>query len=304
MTYFIISLCFLSIAFIFYSFKAVPQGYQWTVERFGKYNQTLNPGMNIIIPFIDRVSRKINIMEQVLDVPSQEVISKDNANVKVDAVIFFQIVDAPKSAYQVNSLNRAIQNVCMVNIRTVIGALELDEMLSERDKINGNLLSVIDNATDPWGVKVTRIEIQEIAPPKELVHAMASQIKAERNKRAAILKAEGQRKADILKAEGEKQSVVLQAEAEKESAFKQAEARERLAQAEAKATHEVSNAISEGNVEAINYFVANKYVDAVKDIGSSNNEKTILLPIEATKIIETLDGVSELSSEAFQDDKT
>lgn len=284
---------------LYMGFKPVPQGFHWTVERFGRYRQTLKPGVNIIIPFVDMIGAKLNMMEQVLDIPSQEVISRDNAMVRVDAVVFFQVIDAPKAAYEVANLERAIRNLTMTNIRTVVGALDLDVMLSERDQINAKLLHVIDDATTPWGVKVTRIEIKEIAPPADLVEAMARQMKAEREKRAAILEAEGKRQAAILKAEGEKQAVILDAEAEKEAAFKQAEARERLAEAEAKATAMVSEAISAGNMQAINYFVATKYVEALKEVGASQNSKTVLLPVEATNILGSLGGIGELAKEVF-----
>lgn len=287
---------------LFMGFKPVPQGYQWTVERFGKYQQTLRPGVNIIVPYIDMIGAKLNMMEQVLDIPSQEVISRDNAMVRVDAVVFFQILDAAKAAYEVANLERAILNLTMTNIRTVVGALELDVMLSDRDQINAKLLTVIDDATTPWGIKVTRIEIKDIAPPKDLVDSMARQMKAEREKRASILEAEGQRQAAILKAEGAKAGVILDAEADKEAAFRQAEARERLAEAEAKATQMVSDAISQGSLQAVNYFVATKYVEAMKEIGASENSKTVLFPMEASSIIGSLGGIGELAKATFTND--
>ncbi len=284
-------------------FIVVPQGMEYTVERFGRYIRTLKPGMNIVIPFIYQVGHKVNMMERVMDVPSQEVITRDNAMVTVDGVVFFQVVDAAQASYEVNQLEHAILNLTMTNIRTVMGSMDLDELLSKRDSINTQLLSVVDEATTPWGVKVTRIEIKDISPPKDLVDAMARQMKAEREKRAAILEAEGLRQAEILKAEGEKQAVILEAEAQRDAAFREAEARERLAEAEARATTMVSEAIAKGDINAINYFVASKYVDSLKDIASSENNKIIFMPLEASSVIGSLGGIGELARAAFKEQK-
>lgn len=279
--------------------RIVPQGFEWTVERFGKYTRTLAPGLHFLVPFIYGIGHKMNMMEQVLDVPSQDVITRDNAVVRVDGVVFYQVLDAAKAAYEVANLERASLALVMTNIRTVLGSMDLDESLSKRDVINAQLLKVVDEATHPWGVKVNRIEIKDISPPQDLVAAMARQMKAEREKRANILDAEGFRQAAILKAEGEKQSVILAAEGEKEAAFRAAEARERSAEAEAKATTMVSDAIAHGNVSALNYFVANNYVEALKEMARSPNQKMLLLPIEATGVIGALAGIAELGKEAL-----
>jgi regulator of protease activity HflC (stomatin/prohibitin superfamily) len=296
---FAIVLAVVVIVLVFMGIKSVPQGREWTLERFGRYTHTLRPGLNFIVPFFDRIGAKVNMMEQVLDVPTQEVITKDNAMVSVDGVVFYQVLDAAKSAYEVNNLELAILNLTMTNIRTVMGSMDLDELLSQRDKINHQLLHVVDDATSPWGIKVTRIEIKDIAPPKELVDSMARQMKAEREKRANILEAEGLRQAAILKAEGEKQSAILQAEGQREAAFRQAEARERSAEAEAKATAVVSEAIAKGNVQAINYFLGVKYVEALQNLSTAPNQKVILMPLEAANVIGAIGGIAELAKSAM-----
>ena len=280
----------------------VTQGYEYTLERFGRYSTTLRPGFHFVIPFINRIGHKVNMMERVLDVPSQEVISKDNALLTVDGVVFFQVLDAAKAAYEVFRLEHAVLNLTVTNIRTVLGSLDLDDALSKRDDINARLLNVVDEATTPWGIKVTRIEIKDISPPLDLVEAMARQMKAEREKRATILEAEGHRQSLILRAEGDKRSAVLEAEGRKEAAFRDAEARERSAEAEARATTMVSDAIASGDLQAINYFIAQKYVEALSDFANGTNTKTLLLPMEATGILSSLAGISEVAKQAFTKD--
>ncbi len=299
---FAIILVILAIVTLWMGVVTVTQGMEFTVERFGRYRDTLKPGLHIIIPYVDRIGARMNMMEQVLDVPSQEVITKDNAMVKVDGVVFYQVLDAAQAAYEVRHLEHAIVNLTTTNLRTVMGSMDLDELLSQRDKINAQLLHVVDEATTPWGVKVTRIEIKDINPPKDLVDSMARQMKAERDKRANVLEAEGFRQAAVLKAEGQKQAAILEAEGEKEAAFREAEARERLAEAEAKATFMVSKAIAEGNVQAINYFVAQKYVDALKEIAASPNQKLVLMPLEASSVIGAIGGIGDLAKAAFGKD--
>ncbi|MEN8166531.1 MAG: SPFH domain-containing protein [Pseudomonadota bacterium] len=299
MDQFVLAVLILAIVLVALGAKRVPQGMEYTVERFGRYTKSLRPGLNLIVPVIDQIGNKQNMMEQVLDVPSQEVITRDNAMVTVDGVVFFQVLDAAKASYEVNDLLRAILNLTMTNIRTVMGSMDLDEVLSERDRINAKLLNVVDDATTPWGIKVTRIEIKDITPPRDLVESMARQMKAERDKRATILEAEGQRQSEILKAEGEKQAAILAAEGEKEAAFREAEARERLAEAEAKATQMVSQAIAKGDVNAINYFVALKYTEALQNIASAENQKVIMMPLEASALIGSIGGITELAKQAF-----
>ncbi len=296
---FVLVLLIFAVLMVFMSVKSVPQGMEYTVERFGKYTNTLTPGLNIIVPIIDRIGKKMVMMEQVMDVPSQEVITKDNAMVTVDGVIFYQVMDAAKAAYEVSQLSWAILNLVMTNIRTVMGSMDLDELLSRRDDINARLLAVVDDATTPWGIKVTRIEIKDIAPPKDLVEAMGRQMKAERLKRASILEAEGLRQSEILRAEGAQQAAILEAEGRKEASYRDADARERLAQAEARATLMVSEAIGKGDVQAINYFVAQKYIEALKDIGASGNSKLVFMPLDSSSVIGALGGIGELAKEAM-----
>ncbi len=296
---FVVGLAIFAAILIFLGVKSVPQGMEYTVERFGRYTETLTPGLNFIVPVIDRIGRKINMMETVLDVPSQEIITKDNAIVRVDGVVFYQVLDAAKAAYEVNQLEFAILQLTMTNLRTVMGSMDLDELLSKRDEINTRLLVVVDEATTPWGMKVIRIEIKDIAPPKDLVDSMARQMKAERDKRASILTAEGERQASILAAEGQKQAAILEAEGRKESAYRDAEARERLAQAEARATLMLSEAIGKGNIQAVNYFVAQKYVEAIARLASAPNQKVLLMPLDTSGLVGTLAGVAELAREAL-----
>ncbi|WP_316979720.1 SPFH domain-containing protein [Shumkonia mesophila] len=296
---FVVAVLILAVIVVLLGVKAVTQGYEYTVERFGRYTRTLKPGLHLIIPVVDRIGAKLNMMEQVLDVPTQEIITRDNAMVSVDGVVFYQVLDAAAAAYEVRQLEFAVLNLTMTNIRTVMGSMDLDELLSQRDQINARLLNVVDEATSPWGIKVTRIEIKDISPPRDLIDSMARQMKAERDKRAAILVAEGERQAAILKAEGDKQSAILQAEGRREAAYRDAEAREREAEAEAKATAMVSEAIAKGNVQAINYFVAQKYTEALQSIASAKNQKVIFLPLEATSLIGTVGGIAEIAREAF-----
>jgi regulator of protease activity HflC (stomatin/prohibitin superfamily) len=284
--------------------KTVPQGYNYTVQRFGRFTRTLKPGLNLIVPFIDRIGWKMNMTEQVLDVPTQEVITRDNATVSADGITFYQIIDAPRAAYEVTGLQNALLAITMTNIRTVLGGMDLDEVLSKRDEINDKLLTVVDAAAAAWGVKVTRIEIKDISPPRDLVDAMARQMKAEREKRAQILEAEGSRASQILKSEGEKQGLILQAEGRREAAFRDAEARERLAEAEAKATTMVSEAVAKGDVQALNYFVAQRYTQALEAIASAPGQRVLMLPIEASALIGSLAGITELAKASFGEEAT
>ena len=297
LTYFLAAIAVLALLYVMIGVKIVRQGYRYTIEHFGRFTRVAQPGFNFVPPFFYRVGQRINMMEQVVDIPGQEIITKDNAMVAVDGVVFFQVIDAAKAAYEVSDLYSALMALSTTNLRTVMGSMDLDETLSKRDEINARLLAVVDHATEPWGVKITRVELKDIRPPSDIVNAMTRQMKAEREKRAAILEAEGLRASEILRAEGEKQAVILSAEGSREAAFREAEARERSAEAEAKATTLVSDAIAQGNAQAINYFVAQKYVEAVSEFARSPNAKTILFPVEATQLIGTLGGIGELAKE-------
>lgn len=299
--YVVIGLVLLVVLVLYAGIKTVPQGYRYTIERFGRYTRTLEPGLNFIIPFFERIGARMNVMEQVLDVPTQEVITKDNASVSADAVAFYQVLNAAQAAYQVANLENAILNLTMTNIRSVMGSMDLDELLSNREVINDRLLRVVDDAVGPWGIKVTRVEIKDIQPPTDLVDAMGRQMKAEREKRAQVLEAEGFRNAQILRAEGAKQSAILEAEGQREAAYREAEARERLAEAEAKATRMVSEAIAAGDINAINYFVAQKYTEAMAAIGTAPNSKIVLMPMEASSLIGSLGGIGAIARDVFGD---
>ena len=296
---FVVAIVGLAVILVLTGVKAVPQGMEFTVERFGRFTRVLPPGLSIITPVIDRVGARINMRETVLDVPEQAVITKDNAMVTADGVIFFQVLDAARAAYQVTDLRLAILNLTMTNLRTVMGSMDLDELLSKRDSINARLMATIDEATTPWGVKVTRVEIKDISPPTDIIDAMARQMKAEREKRANILDAEGVRQSEILRAEGEKQAAILEAEGRRESAFRDAEAREREAEAEAKATAMVSTAIAAGDVQAINYFVAQRYVEALEAFAKSDNQKVMFMPLEAAAVMSSIGGIGEIAKQAF-----
>lgn len=296
---FVIVLAVVVLGTIATGIKTVPQGWQWTIERFGRYRVTLSPGLNLVIPFIDRVGRKINVQETVLEIPKQSVITKDNASVTVDGIVFYQVLEAGKAAYEVLNLQQAISNITMTNIRTAIGSLDIDETLSKRDEINERLLRILDAATEPWGTKITRVELKDVLPPEGVVVSMSKQLTAEREKRASILQAEGIKQSAILQAEGDKQSQILAAEGRLAAANRDAEARERLAQAEAAATTFVSKAVTEGNVQALNYFVALKYVDAMTQIGKSSNARLVLMPMETSGLMGTIAGIAEIAKSSF-----
>lgn len=296
----IIGIAVLALLYLFFSVKIVTQGYQFTIEHFGRFTTVARPGFNFYPAFFYRVGRKINMMEQVIDIPGQEIITRDNAMVSTDGVVFFQVLDPAKAAYEVSDMFVALQQITTTNLRTVMGSMDLDETLSKRDEINARLLNVVDHATSPWGIKITRVEIKDIRPPADIVNAMGRQMKAEREKRANILEAEGTRASEILRAEGQKQARILEAEGRRESAFRDAEARERQAEAEAKATQVVSDAIANGSGQAINYFVAQKYVEAIGKFATSPNAKTILFPVEATQLIGTLGGIGQLAKEVLE----
>ena len=291
---FVVALVVLAFVLLFSVVKIVPQGREYTVERFGKYTRTLSPGISLLTPFVERIGRRMNMMEQVLDVPTQEVITKDNAMVKVDGIVFIQVMDAARAAYRVDNLPYAIAQLCMTNLRTVVGSMELDEVLSQRDAINTRLLHVIDAATEPWGVKANRIEIKDLTPPTDITNAMARQMKAERERRAVITEADGEKQAAIARAEGAKQAAILEAEGRREAAFRDAEAREREAEAEARATAMVSEAIARGDVNAINYFVAQKYVEAFAELARSPQQKTVIVPSEMGALVGSIAGIGEL----------
>ncbi|RHW16394.1 SPFH/Band 7/PHB domain protein [Sphingomonas gilva] len=297
-------LSILAAVVVFYllvSVKIVRQGYQYTIEHFGRFTSVARPGFNFVPALVYRVGRKVNMMEQVIDIPGQEIITRDNAMVSTDGVVFFQVLDPAKAAYEVSDLYVALLQLTTTNLRTVMGSMDLDETLSKRDEINARLLSVVDHATTAWGVKITRVEIKDIRPPADIVNAMGRQMKAEREKRANILEAEGTRASEILRAEGQKQARILEAEGRRESAFRDAEARERAAEAEAKATQLVSDAIEKGSSQSLNYFIAQKYVEAVGKFATSPNAKTILFPVEATQLIGSLGGIGELAKSALGD---
>jgi regulator of protease activity HflC (stomatin/prohibitin superfamily) len=296
---FVVVLVLVVVVTIAMGIRTVPQGYAYTVERFGRYSRTLTPGLGLIVPYIDQIGKKVNVMEQVLDVPSQEAFTRDNAGVTIDAAAFYQILDAARASYEVSDMNQALLVLTMTNIRTVVGSMDLDQLLSHRDEINERLLRVMDAAASPWGAKVTRVEIKDILPPQDLAGAMARQMKAEREKRAAVLEAEGLRQAEILRAEGQKQSQILAAEGRKEAAFRDAEARERQAEAEAKATGMVSEAITKGDLAAANFIIAEKYIDAIRALASAPNQKVVIVPIEAAGLAGALGGIAELTKSVF-----